>query len=635
MVLNFTISSLGANSAHSSSSSTMSEEAAPIAIQGAQDQAAIPEATEHEAEAQAYWIEMQQNKAEYQQAFLQIQQRSTSQEFEMMHLNTQLAEAIRARQESETERDQTKAECAELRKKLSEEETDVRLQSALTHRKQVECLELEEKITGFKSEYQSNQATIKSLHLSASETSSMNRSLERKIEGMKTAEAALAAQKLGLETEVAEYSGELQEMMVAARKHSEKMAGDCKSEIAKRDDVITTLRDELKEAEKKLSSPLIPVPKETSAAASIFGGAFDKWTTSGQKSSTFSSFLSSLDEISKDLIPQSSPLLSGSAKGEGARPEFGAFGSMDTGLKGFGSAGSEEIGMPKRPEVTFGEPRGRAIFPREASPDRMSSAGSIFGSLSTSAGRSRSQDPVGSSIRSSSFSGGRMAGVAPAFSGRRPHDERAPSFGKLPMNLVNTTAALACYMTMKGYMEEKHITVISRKVCIEQVANALKIGPDNTVAIDVFGQNFVEALATGVLDGRESAGTYNRTMKTMLTHLGHGKGNEKAYLQVAHHMIEREEDIANVLAGVQVLLLVMLGWLILLRVIYVLARRPQGCLMGVWQCLLRRVVCYPMLLGMNEHGCLREVQFVEGVCWRSAQCYPLSLVNQAVCERDV
>ena len=88
-----------------------------------------------------------------------------------------------------------------------------------------------------------------------------------------------------------------------------------------------------------------------------------------------------------------------------------------------------------------------------------------------------------------------MSGAAPAFSGRKQHDERVPSFGNLPMNLVNTTAALACYMTMKGYMEEKHIAIISRKVCIEQVANALKIGPDNTIANDVFGPSFVEALA--------------------------------------------------------------------------------------------------------------------------------------------
>ena len=254
----------------------MSEEAAPIANQGVENQAAMPVATEHEAEAQAYWVEMQQNKAEYQQALSQVQQTNTTQEFEMMHLNTQLADAIRSRQETEAERDQTKAECAELRKKLKEEEADVRIQSSFTQRKQVECMELEEKVNGLKTECQANQATIRTLHLNASEASTINRSLERRVEGLKTSEATLAAQKSGLETEVAEYNGELQEMMVVARKHSEQIVGDCKSELAKRDDVISALREELKEAEKKLSSPFISAPKETPAAPSIFGGGYSR-----------------------------------------------------------------------------------------------------------------------------------------------------------------------------------------------------------------------------------------------------------------------------------------------------------------------------------------------------------------------
>ena len=115
---------------------------------------------------------------------------------------------------------------------------------------------------------------------------------------------------------------------------------------------------------------------------------------------------------------------------------------------------------------------------RESSPDRGSSTGSIFGGSTTTGGRSRSMEPSGSSLRSGSFGAGRMAGTAPSFrGGGKTFGDRGSSFGDLPMNLVNTTAALACYMVMTESVSENHINLVSRKMCIEQIANVLKIGP--------------------------------------------------------------------------------------------------------------------------------------------------------------
>ena len=104
-------------------------------------------------------------------------------------------------------------------------------------------------------------------------------------------------------------------------------------------------------------------------------------------------------------------------------------------------------------------------------------------------------------------------------------------------------------MVMTENVSENNINLVSRKMCIEQIANVLKIGPDFTIATEIFGPEFMEGLSKGALDGKDAAGTYNRALRIMITQLEKGHANEEKYKFYANAMIGKSSAISHIITS--------------------------------------------------------------------------------------